>query len=103
MDAGPIRIEFERTGGLAGITLRTSVHTLELPGDQAHQIEEMVERVDLSALSSSGEGAGGADRFRYRLVITRGAERVEAVLPETALTEELRQIVDWMTERAKKG
>ncbi|MGE5072070.1 MAG: protealysin inhibitor emfourin, partial [Anaerolineae bacterium] len=38
-----MHIDFTRTGGFAGIRLSTSVDTSELPPEQAHELDHLVE------------------------------------------------------------
>ena len=56
----PFRIEFERSGGFAGISLKTSVDSRELPPDEAREFDELLDRIDVTTLTNSPEAAATA-------------------------------------------
>ncbi len=97
----PIRIELERSGGFAGVSLTASVDTSQLPPDEASTITELVERVDFRALAARAAGPSRApDRFQYDLVVSRGGERHALSLGESAVTPELRPLLDHLMAKA---
>lgn len=71
----------ERSGGFAGLTLRTRVPTEELTADQRAAVEE--------SLSRPEPEAGRPDRFQYRLAL---GER-EALVPEDELPAALKPLL----------
>jgi hypothetical protein len=101
---GPIRIELERSGGFAGITLRSTLDTATLPPAQAAEVAALVDRVDLAALARQARQAGpprGADRFQYDLTVERGGRRQHLSLPDGAVPDELRPLLDRMIAEAR--
>jgi hypothetical protein len=96
-----VEIAFQRSGGVAGLTMGCEVDTEKLPPAEARELEELVEK-----LEASGAGSGGPaqpDRFQYELTVTRGGKARSFQLAEQALTPEGRELVKRLTERARKG
>ncbi len=96
-----MRIEFERSGGIAGISLKTSVDTSQLPPAEAAQLEQLVHAADLALLRPRPPGPG-ADRFQYDLTIWEGKRRQRVSLSETQLTPELRPLIELLLDRARR-
>ncbi len=97
------RIELARSGGLAGITVRSSLDTSQLPPEEAEAVEALVERADLGRLPAPEPRPGGADRFQYDLAVTRGEERHVVSVGETEVTPELRQLINEVLGRRRRG
>jgi hypothetical protein len=100
----PIRIELERSGGFAGISLRTSIDTNTLPPDEAREIARLVDRIDFARLvRRAPRPARGADRFQYDLTVQQGAARHHLSVPEGAVPTELKPLLERLVARAKGG
>jgi Emfourin len=66
-----MNIDFERTGGFAGLRLEIELNTDALDRDLAVELQDLVQGsgfFDLRPLKADRNG--GADRFRYRLRIS---------------------------------
>jgi hypothetical protein len=96
-----LRIEFERSGGFAGLTMGTKVDTAELPPEDAQVYERLVESLEGSGVGDSSP-PGKPDRFQYQLTITRGKESRRFQLAEQDLTPEARELVSLLVERARQ-
>jgi hypothetical protein len=97
-----LQIEFQRSGGFAGLTMGTNVDTAELPPDEARELEELVESLEASGVGESAT-AGQPDRFQYDLTIRRGGKKRSFRLAEQELTPDARELVQRLVERARKG
>jgi hypothetical protein len=96
-------IDFERSGGFAGMTLGTSVDTASLPPDEAREIEELLQKVDFDALRGRPpRAARGADRFQYSLTANVKGVRQSVSISEGDLTPELRVLVERLTAIARR-
>lgn len=93
-----VRIDFARTGGFAGLTLRTSLDTDELPPEEAAEIERLAE----AAMTAKGSERGGVDRFQYEFEIEGAGEKRRLTIGEGDLTPELRTLVERLVDRARK-
>ena len=101
MDVSPLRIEFARSGGFAGITLGTSVDAADLAPEERGVADRLVAAVEAAGLPESTDA--GVDRFQYDLTISRGADSQHVRVGESDVTPELKALSDWLLERAKRG
>ncbi len=97
-----LQIEFQRSGGFAGLTMGTTVDTAELPTAEAREFERLVDCVETSGAGGSAP-AGKPDRFQYDLTIKRHGQTRRFRLAEQELTPEGRELVKLLVERARKG
>jgi len=96
----PFRIEFERSGGFAGITLRTTVDSTELDPSQATEMEGLLASIETTPVPTAAPR--GADRFQYDLKITHGDRQTVVTVGEGSLTEDQRRLVDLLTDLARR-
>lgn len=88
-----MRIEFERSGGVAGVVLRAAVDAADLGPEAAAALARLPQ-------VARGRPAPGADRFQYRLEVVEGASRTGYVFDESEVTPELRPLLYLLTEHA---
>ncbi len=98
-----MRIQFERTGGFAGIRLACTIDTDLLSAEEAQQVNRLVQAAKLfDQPEQSTDARQTADQFQYKLVIeSQGQEKVIRTT-ETAAPEELEPLLEWLTERARR-
>jgi hypothetical protein len=97
-----MRIFFERTGGFAGIKLKTLLDSSTLPPREARRLQRLLKQsgfFDLPPVLESGEP--GADRFSYRVTVETedGEHTVEAVEP--AIPGTMRPFLDFLARSIK--
>ena len=97
-----MEIAFQRSGGVAGLTMGADVDTEKLPADEARELEQLVEKLEASGAGAGG-GPGKPDRFQYDVTVRRGKEERRYQVGEEELTPEGRELVKRLTERARKG
>ena len=98
----PFRIEFERSGGFAGVSLKTSVDSRAIQPDEAREFDELLDRIDVTTLADSSEAATQPDQFQYDLTIEHDGKREHLTVRERDIPKELRPLLDRLLERAKK-
>ena len=99
-----MRIEFERSGGFAGMQLATSVDTSDLAPRDAELLEDAVEAAAFFKLPRRlVSAAPGADRFQYDLVVEEGGQRHEVHVGEADLPDTLRPLIEHMSVLARTG
>jgi hypothetical protein len=99
-----MRIEFERTGGFAGMKLSTSVELDELSPHDQEMLESAVESANFSQLPRRMiSAAPGADRFQYHLVVEQEGERHEVDVGEAVIPDTLRPLIDHLSTLARTG
>ena len=95
MSEQPFRIEFERSGGVAGISRRAVIDSAQLDPGKAAELEGL-----LSAAVGASSAPGGPDRFQYDLKIVRGGQEQSITLRDGSLTDDQRRLVALLTELA---
>lgn len=95
-----MQIDLARSGGVAGITMRTSVDTSTLPSEEAEEIEQAMRGIDFAKLGrDTSTGGTKPDRFQYDLTVTIGDQRHELSAAEQDLPPELRRLLDRLLRR----
>ena len=104
MSGRDLKIDFARSGGLAGMIVKTRVDADELPDPEAEELERLVDEVDLEGVAgaSPAPAPGQPDRFQYDLVVERRGQQHEITLPEEDVPEPMRPLVDKLVERAER-
>lgn len=99
LDAGPIRVVVERSGGFGGIRRRYEVDTAALPGDIAARIGELVDATSFFELPDrAAEPAAGADRLEYEVTVEApGRSRAVRVSEESQLADLIELVTDLAT------
>ena len=98
------QIELVRSGGFAGLSLRSSVDTSADPAVDADAgwYAEQLAVLDLPALASAPAGAPEPDRYRYALsVLGDDGASHDLEFGETAVPAELHPLVDALVARAR--
>jgi hypothetical protein len=73
--AGDWRIEYRRSGGFAGVTRTTILDAETLGPEAAHDVERLLDGLDLDALAARPQPRRGADRFQHDVMVERGGRR----------------------------
>jgi hypothetical protein len=98
-----MHITFERSGGIAGRTVRSNVDSSQLTPEEADHLAQLVEDAGFFQLPATvpAPAQGGADRFQYRLTIDDGRRRHSVQMREDAVPAPVRPLVDWLTRQAR--
>jgi hypothetical protein len=93
----PVRVRFQRSGGLAGINIGVDTDTDELSPAQGETIRAL-----LAAQGSPPPSAPGApDRFTYELLIDDGRQQRVLRWPESAVPDDVRPLIAELTTRSR--
>ena len=100
-----LHVEWERTGGFAGIRMAATVDTESLSREDADQLRALVEAAGFFDLLETigGPEAGGADRFLYTVVVETEGVRHTVHTSEAAAPPALRSLIRWLTNVARRG
>ncbi len=96
-----MRIDFERTGGFAGLRLATTVDTDDLPVEEANELRQLVETAHFFALPPTLKSTAGADRFVYKLTVEAEVRQHSVEVGEGAAPDSLRPLIDRLTTLAR--
>ena len=100
----PIKIIFERSGGVAGMRTTTTVNTESLPPAEAQMLREMVDKAkffDLPAVLAAPK-SNNADRFQYKLTVEVGNRRHTVETGEAAAPQTLQPLLTRLGEMARR-
>jgi hypothetical protein len=98
-----MRISFERTGGFAGITKKTTVDTDTLLPNEASTLLRLVEAADLFRLPELITSPNlQSDRFQYKLTVEDHGKQHTVTVSESALPGTLRPLIEWLQSIAQK-
>jgi hypothetical protein len=98
---GVVKVQFERSGGFAGMKRAVTVDTRSMPPEQAEELKDRVSRADFFNLPPEIIGQKGADQFLYILTIEAGGQRHTVRTTDTAAPEGLRPLIEWLNRQAR--
>ncbi len=97
------RVQFERSGGFAGLRLGLDLSTDSLSAAETEELERLVQAARFFELPAEiGGPAEGADQFVYRLTVESTDRSHTVEVGESAVPETLRPLIDWLTAAARK-
>lgn len=98
-----MKINFERTGGFAGIRITAMLDTELMPQEDASHLEKMVDVSNFFILPEVLPAPEkGADYFQYRLTVELERQKHTVEVSEASVPDELRPLVNLMMEEARK-
>ncbi len=104
MENKRLRIYFERTGGFAGIGLKTSVDIADITSEEAQELRKMLEGADFFNLPSKiVSPSPQPDRFQYKLKVEEEGRQHTVTISEEAMPAGLNPMVRWLMVRVRKG
>ena len=99
-----MRIEFERTGGFAGLRVHSIIETEALSPEQTKELDSLVKSAGFFELPSTiGMPAGGADRFKYRITIEDDRAKHTIETGDETVPEPLRQLLQRLMALARSS
>jgi hypothetical protein len=97
-----MHIHFERSGGLAGLRLTTTVDSATLSSDDARKLQELIGTAQFFSLPAMLTAkTPGADRFQYTLTVETQGRQHTITVDEGAAPPTLRPLLNWLTTAAK--
>jgi hypothetical protein len=102
MSGSPIRVEFHRSGGLAGIPLAATADADELAAEHAVELRRLLTAEEAPTLPEhTASPSRGADRFQYDLSIDDGQRHRAFNWDETAVPDSVRPLLDTLTRLSR--
>jgi hypothetical protein len=97
-----MRIEFERTGGFAGMKLRATIQAEALPPEQAQELASLMAAADFFNLPGAITAPRpGADQFIYRVTVEDAGRRHTVQTSDIAAPETLRPLLQRLVTLAR--
>ena len=98
-----MRISFERSGGFAGIMMKTTIDEKDLAPDEAQKLRQLVEEVDFFNLSKKiMPESPRPDRFQYELSLEESGRQHKVTTSEETLPAKLKPLVNWLMEKSRQ-
>lgn len=99
-----MRIHFERTGGIAGMRIKATIDTQRLPGDEAQEVQRLVETTGFFGLPAELRSpTPGMDQFHFILTIEAGERSHTVSVGDAAAPDELRPLLRRLTILARSS
>jgi hypothetical protein len=98
-----LRISFERSGGFAGISMRTAIDGKDLAPGEAQKLRQLVEEADF--FNSPGKIMSRSpqpDRFQYELRLEEKGRQHTVTMSEEAVPAKLKPLVNWLMEKSRQ-
>ena len=97
-----MHIQFERTGGVAGMRLTITIDSDSISSEDAAALRDMIHSASFFELpAKSQKSQSGADRFQYKVIVEIDERRHTIEIEESAVPASLRPLLNWLTEKAK--
>ena len=99
-----MKIQFARTGGVAGIRLTATLDTEMLPPDEADSLRRLIAAASFFDQPSSRQSPiRRADRFEYHVTVEEGDRIKKVELDESSVPETLQPLLDYLVDSARKA
>lgn len=97
-----MRVQFTRTGGIAGITLTVTLDSQQLPQAEADRLRRLIAAAAFFDQPESLKSAApGADRFQYRVTVEEGDRKKKVETDESSCPETFRSLLDYLVDSAR--
>lgn len=98
-----MHIDFERSGGVAGIRLTCAIEVQKLPHEESAKVRAMIDSAKFLELPKKlAATKSGADRFQYKIIVEMNEQRHRVDIDEAAAPPSLRPLLDWLTKKARE-
>ncbi len=98
-----MKVEFERSGGFAGIRLAAVIDEAALSPEEARLLHELVDAAGFFDLPPAvTTPSPGADRFQYKITVEAEGRRHTVDLSEAAAPAALRPLLQWLAAVARR-
>ena len=99
-----MQINFERSGGFAGMRLRVSVDSASLPAAAADELSGRIGDAGFFSLPPTVSSVPSQpDRYSYRITVTEEGRSHTVVVDEEAVPRKLTPLLEWLTKAAASG
>lgn len=102
----PVKVEVSRSGGFAGITLRSEVDAATLSPAEAEELRGLIAQANLDELVARLHAAPaaptGPDRFQYDVTVCIGQNTYQFAVQEGAVPPEVQPLLALVMRRGRR-
>ena len=98
-----MKIQFERSGGFAGVNVKGTIDSDSLPAQEASALRALIDAAGFFDLPRKSAAAPGADQFQYIVGIEDGARKHTIETSEGSASEALRTLLARLTTLARSS
>jgi hypothetical protein len=101
-----MKINFERSGGLAGINDSIVLDTLSMPPNEAKHVEQLIDSSNFFNLPSRSPQpkAGSADYFHYKITVQAEDQREHKIQTnDITIPQELEPLINFLQQKVQSG
>ncbi|NTU64457.1 MAG: hypothetical protein HGB05_13925 [Chloroflexi bacterium] len=99
-----MRIDYERTGGFAGMRLAATLDTATLPSDQSAALQKLIDEAHFFDLPAKiPTPADVADQFNYRVTIESQGKKHTVEVGEASASPALQALLQQLTLLARSA
>ena len=99
----PFIIDFERTGGFAGISLHTTIDSHSLSADESEELVRLLAESGLPEITPEPRTAGSfPDQFTYLITLQYGEERHILHMAEKQVPQSVKPLLSFLTKRSRR-
>ena len=92
-----MKVEFWRTGGVAGTRLTVTLDTEQLPQAEADRLSRLLAAAAFfDQPKSLKSGTPGADRFQYRVTVKEGDRIKKVEIDESCIPRTFQPLIDYL-------
>ncbi len=96
-----MQIQFDRTGGFAGIRQHHSFSSDSMPAEEQQQLTALLNSARFFELPAVIRAQGpGADQFQYKISVQTGQESHTVQVDEAAVLSQLVPLFEWLKSAA---
>ncbi len=102
---GTMHIDYERSGGFAGLQVSIAIDTDSLPPGEAQELCNLVEDAGFFDLSSAlGDSTAVPDQFVYKVTVEAAGRRRHTIeVTESAVPPDLRPLLERLHRAARRA
>lgn len=99
-----MRIDFERTGGFAGMRLAATIDTATLPADQADSLQSLIDQAHFFDLPAKIPAPPNVvDQFNYRVTLEAEGKRHTVEVGEASASPAVQALLQQLTLLARSA
>ena len=99
-----MHIDYERSGGFAGLQVSIAIDTDSLPPGEAQELCNLVEDAGFFDLTATiGDSTSGADQFTYKITVETEARRHSIEVAESAAPSALQPLLQRLHRAARRA